>query len=79
MPHTDPSRRTQAADRGAAPDRNSGAVVIRTLLWVVLTTSVVGNTVASSTGAGIGVHLVVGGVTALCATLLVVRHLRSNR
>ncbi|MFD3731889.1 hypothetical protein [Streptomyces sp. NPDC058632] len=79
MTHTDASRFTQVADRGAAPDHNGGAVVIRTLLWLVLTISVVGNTVASSMGAGLGVHLVAGLVTAVCATLLVVRHLRSNR
>ncbi|MEF9915596.1 hypothetical protein RJT17_36630 [Streptomyces sp. P5-A9] len=78
MTHTDPYRLTPAAGREETPDRsNVGAV--RALLWVVLVVSVLGNTVASSAGSGIGVHLAAGGVTALCATVLVVLRMRSSR
>jgi hypothetical protein len=45
----------------------------------VLVISVVGNSVASFGGAGIGVHLAFGVVTALCAAVLVVRGLRASR
>ncbi|MGW4106024.1 hypothetical protein, partial [Streptomyces sp. NPDC004976] len=61
------------------PDRSTSTGVVRVLLWVVLVVSVLGNTVASFAGAGTGVHLAAGGVTALCATVLVVLRLRSGR
>ncbi|PSM43945.1 hypothetical protein C6Y14_06080 [Streptomyces dioscori] len=52
---------------------------VRTVLWLVLVISTVGNMVASYSAASTGVHLVCGGVTALCVTALVVRHLRGRR
>ncbi|MFF6995871.1 hypothetical protein ACFY93_13085 [Streptomyces sp. NPDC008313] len=79
MTYTDPYRLTPAAGREETPDRSSNVGAVRTLLWVVLVVSVLGNTVASSAGSGIGVHLAAGGVTALCATVLVVLRMRSSR
>jgi hypothetical protein len=79
MTHPDPYRLTPADGRKETPDRSSGSGVARTLLWVVLVVGVLANTVASSTGAGIGVHLVAAAVTAVCATLLVVLRMRNSR
>ncbi|MDQ0775337.1 hypothetical protein QF026_003803 [Streptomyces aurantiacus] len=53
--------------------------VVRTVLWLVLVISTVGNMVASYGAASLQVHLVCGAVTALAATALVVRHLRGRR
>ncbi|WP_149552059.1 hypothetical protein [Streptomyces marokkonensis] len=77
MTHTDPSHLPPASRRGTAPGGGGG--VGHTLPRVVLVISVVGNTVASYTGTGVGVHLAAGVVTAVCATLLVVLRLRSGR
>ncbi|GGK63165.1 hypothetical protein [Streptomyces flaveus] len=52
--------------------------VARTLLWMVLVISVVGNMVASYT-ASTPLHLASGAVTALCLTGLVVQGLRGRR
>ncbi|MEU4154468.1 hypothetical protein [Streptomyces sp. NPDC026659] len=57
---------------------NSGTNVLRGLLWLVLAVSVVCNTVASFTGAGIDIHLASGGVTTLCVAALVVLRLRNR-
>ncbi len=78
MTHTDPSHLAPASGRRTAPAGGDGGVA-HTLLWSVLVVSVPGNTVASYTGAGIGVHLAAGAVTALCATLLLVRRVRGGR
>ncbi|MFF1278517.1 hypothetical protein ACFVZC_34895 [Streptomyces marokkonensis] len=79
MSYTDPYSLTPAGGQDGTPDRSSSTGVVRALLWVVLVVSVLGNTVASFAGAGMGVHLAAGGVTALCATVLVVLRLRSGR
>jgi hypothetical protein len=52
---------------------------VRTALWLVLVISTVGNMAASYSAASTQVHLVCGAVTALCATVLVTRHLRGRR
>ncbi|MFE7033073.1 hypothetical protein ACFU9Y_22405 [Streptomyces sp. NPDC057621] len=70
---TDPARR-DAPQEGITRDR-----FVRTALWLVLVISTVGNMVASYSAASTGVHLVCGGVTAVCVTALVVRHLRGRR
>lgn len=49
-----------------------------TLLWSLLVLGAVGNTVASAAGASIMAHLVLGGVTALAATALIVLWLRAR-
>ncbi|MFD6285973.1 hypothetical protein [Streptomyces sp. NPDC060205] len=69
----DPARQ-DAPREGITRDR-----FVRTVLWLVLVISTVGNMVASYSAASTGVHLVCGGVTALCVTALVVRHLRGRR
>ncbi|KES03119.1 hypothetical protein BU52_32215 [Streptomyces toyocaensis] len=79
MSHTDPYSLTAAGSQEGTPDRSSSTGAVRVLLWVVLVVSVLGNTVASFAGAGLEVHLAAGGVTALCATVLVVLRLRSGR
>ncbi|MDH6488647.1 hypothetical protein RKD19_004008 [Streptomyces canus] len=48
------------------------------LLWPLLVLSVLGNAVASFTPADTAVHLAFGTVTALTATALVVRRLRTG-
>jgi hypothetical protein len=67
----------------AGPDAGRDGVtkdgVVRTALWLVLVISTVGNMAASLAAAPTGIHLVCGAVTALCATVLVVRHLRGRR
>jgi len=52
---------------------------VRTALWLVLVVSTVGNMAASFGSASTQIHLVCGAVTALCATVLVTRHLRGRR
>ncbi|GAA2633788.1 hypothetical protein [Streptomyces vastus] len=56
----------------------SGSGVARTLLWVVLVISVVGNMVASY-ASSTPLHLASGAVTAVCLTALVVQGLRGRR
>ncbi|WAU85629.1 hypothetical protein O1Q96_41590 [Streptomyces sp. Qhu-G9] len=51
----------------------------RTVLWLVLVISTVGNMVASYGVASTEMHLACGVVTALCVTALVTRHLRGRR
>ncbi|KAA0942816.1 hypothetical protein [Streptomyces apricus] len=67
----------------AGPDAGRDGVtrdgVVRTVLWLLLVVSTVGNMAASFGAASTQVHLVCGAVTALCATVLVVRHLRGRR
>ncbi|MFJ2259592.1 hypothetical protein ACIOKD_14860 [Streptomyces sp. NPDC087844] len=70
---TDPARQ-DAPGEGLTWDR-----FVRTVLWLVLVISTVGNMAASYSAASTGVHLVCGGVTALCVSVLVVRHLRGRR
>lgn len=79
MGHTDPYRLTPSDSRNGAAAGINRAKVAHSLLWLILVISVIGNTVASYSNAGIGVHLALGGVTALCGTVLAVRHLRSRR
>jgi hypothetical protein len=85
MTYTDPYRLTgdgrAAQHSGTAADAApvTLARVVRTLLWLVLVVSVVANTVASSVGAAIAVHLACGAVTACCVTGLVVQRLRGRR
>ncbi|MFI1409802.1 hypothetical protein ACH4Y0_07710 [Streptomyces sp. NPDC020707] len=71
---TDPAGREDTAREALTWDR-----LVRTVLWLVLVISTVGNMVASYSAASTLVHLVCGGVTALCVTTLVVRHLRGRR
>ncbi|MEU0697762.1 hypothetical protein ABZ349_27780 [Streptomyces niveus] len=81
MAYTDPYRPPTGTD--GRPDASPGdltrAGVTRTLLWVVLVISAVGNMVASYSGSGTPVHLTCGAVTALCVTALVVLRLRGRR
>ncbi|MBP0456671.1 hypothetical protein [Streptomyces montanisoli] len=79
MTHSDPYRLIPGGRQDDAPERAGGAGVVRALLWVVLVVSVVGNTVASAVGGGTGVHLAAGGITVLCAALLVVGRVRRSR
>ncbi|MFF6995780.1 hypothetical protein ACFY93_12600 [Streptomyces sp. NPDC008313] len=79
MTYPDPAHLPPVSVRAAAPQSDGDGGVARTVLWVVLVVSVIGNTVASYTGAGTGVHLAAGVVTVLCATVLAVRRLRSGR
>ncbi|WP_260333565.1 hypothetical protein [Streptomyces beigongshangae] len=64
---------------GATGDGVTRSDVVRTALWLVLVISTVGNMAASLGGAATQIHLVCGAVTALCATVLVTRHLRGRR
>ena len=80
MATTDPYRLTSGAESTdptrTAVTRND---VVRTVLWLVLVISTVGNMVASYGAASTQVHLACGVVTALCVTALVTRHLRGRR
>ncbi|MDQ1036929.1 hypothetical protein QFZ75_003345 [Streptomyces sp. V3I8] len=68
------------ADRdGTGRDGVTKDGIVRTALWLALVISTVGNMAASFGAASTEVHLVCGAVTALCATVLVVRHLRGRR
>ncbi|MFC8197338.1 hypothetical protein ACFWBR_24670 [Streptomyces sp. NPDC060006] len=53
--------------------------VVRTVLWLVLVVSTVGNMVASYGATSTAIHLACGVVTALCVTALVTRQLRGRR
>ncbi|WP_328564937.1 hypothetical protein [Streptomyces coelicoflavus] len=79
MTYPDPAQLPPVSVRGGTPQGGADGGVARTVLWVVLVVSVVGNTVASYAGAGTWVHLAAGVVTAACATVLAVRRLRSGR
>ncbi|GHD87097.1 hypothetical protein [Streptomyces naganishii] len=83
MAHTDPYRLTPSGGASGGADEARGGAgdpgVVRFLLWPALVISVIGNTVVSWTGAGLGAHLAFGAVTALTVTALVVRRLRSGR
>ncbi|MEU6537067.1 hypothetical protein [Streptomyces sp. NPDC047000] len=57
----------------------SRADVARFLLWLLLVLGLVANTVASYVGAGLGVHLVCGAVSAVTAAVLVVHRLKGRR
>ncbi|NGO13645.1 hypothetical protein G5C60_40145 [Streptomyces sp. HC44] len=57
----------------------TGSGVVRTLLWVLLVISAIGNMVASYAAAGTAVHLAFGAVTAVCLTALVAQRLRGRR
>ncbi|MER5940838.1 MULTISPECIES: hypothetical protein [unclassified Streptomyces] len=78
MTPTDPYRLTTGPD-DPLPRTLSGADLARTVLWVVLVLSVVGNMAASYAGAATPAHLACGAVTALCVTALVVQRLRDRR
>ncbi|NSL42859.1 hypothetical protein [Streptomyces sp. 8P21H-1] len=75
---TDPAAPGATRD-GVAGDGVTRSDVVRTALWLVLVISTVGNMAASLSGASTRIHLVCGAVTALCATVLVLRHLRGRR
>ncbi|MFD5893717.1 hypothetical protein [Streptomyces sp. NPDC060366] len=81
MTYTDPYRPPTGTDGrpDALPSDITRAGVARTLLWLVLVISAVGNMVASYSGSGTPAHLVCGAVTALCVTALVVQRLRGRR
>ncbi|WP_329388604.1 hypothetical protein [Streptomyces sp. NBC_01716] len=80
MAYTDPYRPSGSAGSHDEPSTEvTGAGVVRTLLWLVLVISAVGNMVASYSGSGTPVHLVCGAVTALCVTALVAQRLRGRR
>ncbi|WP_326808488.1 MULTISPECIES: hypothetical protein [unclassified Streptomyces] len=53
--------------------------LVRTLLWLVLVISTVGNSVASFLDAGTGAHLLSGLVTTAGVAALVVRRVRTER
>lgn len=53
--------------------RTAPPSTLTTLLWMALVVSIVGNSVASIGGAGLGIHLVLGAVTVVCIGLLVAR------
>ncbi|MEU5339590.1 MULTISPECIES: hypothetical protein [unclassified Streptomyces] len=80
MATTDPYRLTSGAE-GTDPAKTDVTRndVVRTVLWLVLVISTVGNMVASYGAASTQIHLACGGVTALCVTALVTRHLRGRR
>ncbi|MFE9683190.1 hypothetical protein ACFYXC_12375 [Streptomyces sp. NPDC002701] len=80
MTTTDPYRLDGGTD-GTDPAGQgvTRGAVVRTALWLVLVISTVGNMAASYSAASTQVHLVCGAVTALCATVLVTRHLRGRR
>ncbi|MFC4506870.1 MULTISPECIES: hypothetical protein [Streptomyces] len=61
------------------PTRLTTGDLTRGLLWLLLVISAVANMVASFAGAGVGIHLACGAVTALTATVIVVRRLRGRR
>ncbi|MFF2188979.1 hypothetical protein [Streptomyces sp. NPDC058155] len=80
MTYTDPYRPPTGTGRpDASPSDITRAGVTRTMLWLVLVISAVGNMVASYGGSGTPAHLVCGAVTALCVTALVVQRLRGRR
>ncbi|MFS8359094.1 hypothetical protein ACLVWO_05950 [Streptomyces sp. CWNU-52H] len=89
MTTTDPYRLDGGAEHsGNGGSGGSGAPAkpgvtrdgfVRTALWLVLVISTVSNMVASYSAAPIQIHLACGAVTALCATVLVTRHLRGRR
>ncbi len=62
-------------DRPAAPPLVPGSR-LRALLWALLALSVAGNSLASFGVLPVPLTLAFGAVTALCATALVVAHLR---
>ncbi|QQM47334.1 hypothetical protein [Streptomyces liliifuscus] len=80
MTATDPYRLTIGTE---TPDERGPGVqradIVRTVLWLVLVISTVGNMVASYGAASTQLHLACGVVTALCVTALVTRHLRGRR
>ena len=49
------------------------------LTWAVLVACVTANTVASIAGAPLAVHLVLGGLAAVCIAALAAFHLRARR
>ncbi|MFC4466015.1 hypothetical protein ACFPH6_16025 [Streptomyces xiangluensis] len=91
---TDPYRITSAPGTYAYPNAETmgkplpvgeplpvvtGSGVARTLLWVLLVISAIGNMVASYAALGTPAHLAFGAVTAVCLTALVVQGLRGRR
>ena len=80
MTDTDSYRLTGGPEspRGPRPG-GTRAGVLRTLLWLVLVISAVGNTVASYGGTTTRVHLAFGVVTGLCVAGLVAHRLRRRR
>jgi len=74
MPNTDPYPLHQRSD--TAPTR---ADIARSLLWVLVVLSAVGNMAASVGGAHSWVNLCCGAVTVLAGGTLVVRSLRGRR
>ncbi|GHH31518.1 hypothetical protein [Streptomyces lanatus] len=79
MPNTDPYHLTTADTPHSAPSAGGGADVVGTLLWLLLVISAAANMAASYAGSDLVIHLACGSVTALSATLLVVRRLRGRR
>ncbi|NUK24156.1 hypothetical protein [Streptomyces lunaelactis] len=88
MASTDPYRLTISTESphstspgtgGTGGTGVTGADVLRTLLWLVLVISAIGNSVASYGGATTQIHLAFGTVTALCVVALVAQRLRRRR
>ncbi|AVZ73951.1 hypothetical protein SLUN_19045 [Streptomyces lunaelactis] len=80
MASTDPYRLTTHTESPhAASPGVTGADVLRTLLWLVLVISAIGNSVASYGGATTRIHLAFGTVTALCVVALLAQRLRGRR
>lgn len=64
---------------GGGPGEGARRSVVRVLLWTVVTVSTLVNVAASVSGAGLGVHLACGIVTAVGAVALVLHGLRGRR
>lgn len=63
-------------DVDPSPSRRADGAAVRAVAWVVLVVTAAGNSVASSVGAAIGVHLALGVVSAICVAVLVAQWLR---
>ncbi|MFF0016246.1 hypothetical protein [Streptomyces sp. NPDC005374] len=80
MVTTDPYRLSaHDAHHDAPASAVTRGEVARVLLWLILVISAVANMVASYAAVGVAVNLACGAVTALAATVLVVRRLKGGR
>ncbi len=74
----DPYSLDGSEDVDPSPSRRADGAAVRIAAWVVLVVSAAGNSVASSVGAAVGVHLALGVVSATCVAVLVAQSLRSR-
>jgi hypothetical protein len=77
---TDPYRITDEpqTDATVAPG-NGRSGVFRTLIWLVLVVSAVGNSVASFADVSPVVHTGLGAIALLCVVTLITQHVRGRR